>query len=80
MVMNEEGMAPYRSLIAALLSQAIMDMHHTNPQVRREAGQWLRRDTFCREICEWLGYSHTALQSALERETPYDKRSLSSLP
>jgi IS30 family transposase len=77
--MNEECMAPYRSLVAALLSQALMDMHHANPQVRREARQWLRRDMFCREICEWLGYSHTTLQSALERQTPDDKRGLSGL-
>jgi hypothetical protein len=67
--MDEENMAPYRSLAAALLSQAIKDAHHANPQVRQAAQQWLWRDTFCVELCEWLGYSHTALREALERET-----------
>lgn len=67
--MDEEYMAPYRSLAVALLAQAIKDANHENPQLRQAARQWLWRDTFCVEICEWLGYHHMALREALERET-----------
>jgi hypothetical protein len=80
--MDEESMTPYRALAVALLTQAIKDAKHANPQVRQAARQWLWHDTFCVEICEWLGYSHTALREALEGKTAggtQRKRSLKTL-
>jgi hypothetical protein len=80
--MDEEYMTPYRALAAALLTQAIKDANHKNSQVRQAAQKWLWHDTFCVELCEWLGYSHTALREALEGETASGtqrKRSLKTL-
>lgn len=66
--MHEEYMSPYRSLVTALLSQAIKDVHHEDPEVQHVARHWLRHDAFCEEICEWLGYNRAVLHETLEYE------------
>ncbi|ETW95836.1 MAG: hypothetical protein ETSY1_28970 [Candidatus Entotheonella factor] len=65
----DNTMAPYRALLVALLEQAVKDVRSKNPDVRRAAEKWLWDDTFCVELCQWLGYDHTALIEALEQRT-----------
>ncbi len=65
----DNAMAPYRALLVAMLEQAVKDVRSKNPDVRRAAERWLWGDTFCIEICQWLGYDHEALTEALEHRT-----------
>ena len=66
--MDTNTMAPYRTLLIALLEQAIKDLRSGNPEVQRAAVRWLRQDTFSEEVCDWLGYNREAIWEALENQ------------
>jgi hypothetical protein len=57
-------------LLIAILTRAIRDLRHKDPQIRAAARQWLAEDPLCAEICEILGYTRPALHRAMGLASP----------
>jgi hypothetical protein len=57
-------------LLIAILTRAIRDLRHKDPQIQAAARQWLSDDPLCAEICEILGYTLPALHRAMGLASP----------